>query len=382
MKIGILTLPLHTNYGGILQAYALQTILERQGHAAEIIKYASVSYPQYTNSNFGEMIAILKRIFKRVILCKDIKIFNYTNYVNEALASKDKFTRLFIEKYIHSYIIDSFNDIPNDRYDGIVVGSDQIWRKIYFTEAGGHIEDAYLRFAEHWNIKRMAYAASFGKRDINEYTTAEKSACKELIQKFDFVGVREDSGIGICAMEYGMDSTHVLDPTLLLKREDYVKLVEKSDMVKESKGNLFCYILDKNKEEEALIKKIAQTKGLIPFEVTAKSESSLSQLDERVQQPVEQWLKSFMDAQLVVTDSFHACVFSIIFNKPFIIIANKHRGVARIESLLNSFSLNARLQPCSCNLNILDQIIDWELVNRELKEKRKDCLNYFDILKS
>lgn len=381
MKIGILTLPLYINYGGILQAYALQTILERQGHVVEVIKYTSISYPPYKNTVLGESIATIKRIVKRTILGKDIKVFNYSNYVNEALAVKDKFTQPFIEKYIHNYIINSFCDLTSDRYDGIVVGSDQIWRHIYFTEEGRHIEDAFLNFAKDWNIKRMAYAASFGKGEIKEYTEDEIYACKSLIQKFDFVGVREESGVNICTKEFHKKSVQVLDPTLLLHREDYEKLVKNSNNLTNSKGNLFCYLLNKNKEEEVLIKKISKKEGLNPFEVVAKPESSLSPLDERVQQPVEQWIKAFMDARLIVTDSFHACVFSILFNKPFIVVANNHRGVARIDSLLKMFGLGSRLQSYDSDLTILGQSIDWEEVNEIIEKKRIECISYFDVLK-
>ena len=120
----------------------------------------------------------------------------------------------------------------------------------------------------------------------------------------------------------------VLDPTLLLKRADYIKLLKKE---KVSQGNLFCYILDETSKKESLVKKIAELNGLKPFYVKSKETPSfkncVKNIDECVIPGVLTWIQAFKDAELVVTDSFHGCVFSIIFNKRFI-TSSHHRLIS------------------------------------------------------
>ena len=93
-------------------------------------------------------------------------------------------------------------------------------------------------------------------------------------------------------------------------------------------------------EKTALVNKIAEEKHLVPFRVNSMIENPMSPLNERIQPPVEQWLRGFYDAAFVVTDSFHACVFSILFNKPFIVFGNYERGIGRFISLFEFFNIN------------------------------------------
>ena len=359
MRIGILTLPLHTNYGGILQAYALQTVLERMGHEVHVIEKnrRPLSIPiQKMPFCYG------KRIVKNIIGRK-CPIFYEQKYNREQPIIRQN-TDKFIKKYIHIAEYDDFSDIKESEYDAIVVGSDQVWRPKYFGL--NQIENAYLKFAEGWNIKRIAYAASFGT-DEWEYTPKQTEECGRLLRMFDVVSVREDSAVNLCKKHFGVEAQHVLDPTMLLNREDYIKLFEAVDTPK-SKGNLLCYILDETEEKKALIKRIADEKGLIPFNVKSQSDDINSPLSERVQPPLEQWLRGFYDAEFVVTDSFHACVFSILFNKPFIVYGNVDRGLSRFKSLLTMFGLEDRIIT-----NVIDEVnsseIDWNRVDRILNDR-------------
>ena len=142
--------------------------------------------------------------------------------------------------------------------------------------------------------------------------------------------------MGLCRKFLGVNASHVLDPTMLLDVQDYIDLVESANVPK-SKGTLLYYILDETKPTTDLISRLADKTGLIPFHGNSRVEDWSAPLAERIQPPVEQWLRGFMDADLVITDSFHACVFSIIFNKKFIVMGNSHRGTARINSLLRTF---------------------------------------------
>lgn len=370
MRIGILTLPLHTNYGGILQAYALQTILERMGHEVFIIekKQLPLSLPLYKIPySYG------KRIAKNILGHK-FPIF-YEQKCNRERPIIQQHTDRFIRKYIHLKQYEKFSDIKESEYDAIIVGSDQVWRPKYFSI--GKIEQAYLKFTEGWNIKRIAYAASFGT-DKWEYTPKQTKICRNLIQKFDAVSVREDSGVDFCRKHFGIEAQHVLDPTMLLDKEDYIKLFEEANTPK-SKGNLLCYILDETDEKNALIKHIVEEKSLIPFNVKCISNNITSPICERIQPSVEQWLRGFYDAEFVVTDSFHACVFSILFNKPFIVYGNMKRGISRLNSLLTLFGLNENLLIKMSDYKNFDEQSSKDTITI-LKEYRKEAYNFLSNL--
>jgi hypothetical protein len=366
MKIGVLTLPLHNNFGGILQAYALQKALRGLGYKAVLIdrlKYVSAG-PWYKKYPIYLKRAILKHLLRKDII---VKVDAETNRVPKSIARN---TDKFIDKHIKRVLTKDFANIAEKDFNAIIVGSDQIWRPKYFFST---IENAYLDFAKEWSIKRIAYAASFGT-DEWEYSDEQTANCAELLKKFNAVSVRESSAVELCKKRLGIKAEHVLDPTMLLDKEQYAKLFAKAKTAK-SEGNLFCYILDKNTDKHTIIDAIAKEKELIPFYVNSKYENPNAPLEERIQQPVEKWLRAFHDAEFVITDSFHACVFSIIFNKPFVVYGNKERGFARFESLLKMFGLNERL---ISSLNEIYTIaaspIDWSKVNNIHKKLKEESL--------
>lgn len=360
MKIAILTLPLHTNYGGILQAYALQTVLERMGHEVSVIE--KIRKPYRLKWNEAPSI-YMKRIVTKLI-GKSCTVF-YEQKLNREIPIIRQNTDLFITKYIHRKNYQDFNEIEEGFFDAFVVGSDQVWRAFWEKQCCIVIDNVYLKFTEGWNVKRMSYAASFGT-DEWDYTEQQTTKCRRLIQMFDAVSVREESGVSLCRDYLNVDAQHVLDPTMLLEKEDYIKLFEVAK-ISESRGNLLCYILDESQEKTNLIDGIAKEKSMKPFMVNSKVENMHAPLSERIQPPVEEWIRGFYDAKFVVTDSFHACVFSIIFQKPFIVIGNKERGLSRFESLLSCFGLTERMVSCVEDANkILDNTIDWKKVNEKL----------------
>ena len=239
--------------------------------------------------------------------------------------------------------------------------------RIFFSK----IENAYLEFAKEWRIKRIAYAASFGTEEW-EYTEKQTKSCATQLKKFNAVSVRESSAVQLCNDNFGVKAEHVLDPTMLLSKEDYIKLFKDYNAA-QSDGNLFCYILDEGEEKKSIVDCVVKEKGLQPFYVNSRYEDLDAPLEERIQQPIEKWLRAFYDAEFVITDSFHACVFSIIFNKPFIVYGNKERGMARFESLLTLFELEDRLVYSTCEVKkVLQTPINWERVNsihKQIKEK-------------
>lgn len=339
MKIGILTLPLHTNYGGILQAYALQTILENMGH--EVVVFDTPN--EYPLPPLWKLpICFAKRIMMKC-LGKPQKVFVERHLNHERLVISQNI-QPFVDTYIHRKVIRSFKELKATDYDAIVVGSDQVWRTIYFTPMWFHqpMDNAFLVFAENWNIRRLSYAASFGT-DKWEYTKEETEKCKKLIGKFNAISVREDGGVDLCRKHFNVSAQHVFDPTMLLSKEDYMELFLKSKTPR-SKGNLLVYVLDEKPELNMLVDNIVKERHLVPFSVNNPYEADGSKpLEKRIKLSVESWLRGFYDADIVVTDSFHACAFSIIFKKQFVVIGNKSRGMSRFESLLKMFGLEDRL---------------------------------------
>lgn len=368
MKTGILTLPLHTNYGGILQAYALQTVLERMGHDAYVISLADkpLRLPVW------RMPVKYARRLLRNLKGHPYPIF-YERKFNREKPIVRQHTDKFIRRYIKPAVYEGYGSIREGDFDAIVVGSDQVWRPQYFDD----IRTAYLDFTSGWKIRRMAYAASFGT-DRWEYGRLLTAQCARLLKRFDYVSVREDSGVDLCRERFGVEAEHVLDPTMLLHADDYALLAGSCGMY-DGKRGMMCYILDDTPWKAALTASVAESLNLQPFRVNSRVEDINAPLAERVQPPVEQWLRGFIDSRFVITDSFHACVFSIIFNKPFIAVANRGRGVSRFRSLLSMFGLEARLLDEEASPDVRALVsggIQWDDVNGRLSRYRDMSMDF------
>lgn len=355
MKIGILTLPLNINYGGILQAYALQTVLERMGHNVHLIE---IKKKPFRMPLWKAPFAFGKRIMRN-LSGQRWPIF-YERKMNREVPIIEKNTNTFIRKYIKSKIVGNYSNIREDDFDIIIVGSDQIFRARFLH----NIEHSFLDFAEGWKIKRLAYAASFGT-DKWEYNEQQTKECGRLLKLFDSVSVREISGVDLCRVHFDVNADFVLDPTMLLSAEDYIRLFKEANTPK-SLGNLLYYILDETSEKTQIINNIAKEKGLLPFNVKSKSDVISAPLADRIQPPVEQWLRGFYDAEFIITDSFHACVFSILFKKNFLVIGNECRGMSRFYSLLKTFSLENRLIVADEKKNLKITDIDFDSVYEKL----------------
>lgn len=372
MKIGILTLPLNSNYGGVLQAYALQTVLKRMGHdvlEVELKKNLRWQYPPLWKMplSFGK-----RFLFKYIVRRKNQKILleRYERKIYPLLVHD---ILEFISKYIKQFKVDKFIDCKG-KFDAFVCGSDQIWRYKYYLFFEGDIANVYLKFLGDDSCKRIAYAASFGT-DNWEYPAKETAECKNWIQKFDAVSVREETGVKLCSTYYDIKAKHVLDPTMLLSKDDYVDLIEKSDVPK-SKGNLFCYILDNTNEKMNVVKNIEKQRHLSSFFMKGDCGNWTEDLEKRIQPPVESWLRAFYDSEFIVTDSFHACVFSILFHKQFLVIGNKERGLARIYSLLSMFGLEDRLtSDTGLDINRM-KTIDYDRVDEILAKHREESRTF------
>lgn len=377
MKIGILTQPLINNYGGLIQNYALQQALIKLGHDPITIDQKEINY-----SPFRLFLARSKTWLLHILFP-----FKYGKPKYRLSQSEEKYIRrnsiLFIDKYIrHTDKCAGGEEFRNscikEGIEGFVVGSDQCWRPCYNM----YLKDMFLDFAKDMNVKkRVSYAASFGTDDW-EFNHEQTIECARLVKSFDKVTVREMSGVDLCKKHLGVDATHVLDPTMLLSKEDYICLIE-DEGIKKSEGSLFNYILDPTKEKSAFIQKVCESLELKAFQVLPKCNEDhrtkkdvKNRIDDCVYPSPIEWLRAFMDAKMTIVDSFHGTVFSIIFNKPFWVIGNEERGMSRFHSLLSLFGLEDRLITES-QFNSLDfkKQINWDEVNYILSNKRKESIN-------
>ena len=382
MKIGILTQPLHANYGGILQNYALQQVLKQVGHEVWTIDWEG-------GSGLRDMLYRMKVRVLHMLLPNRFPPLRYKpNDKERAIIQRN--TNHFIITYIkHTEAVHSYEGFVKQaskgKYDAYVVGSDQCWRPCY----NAFLPSMFLDFVQDKQVKRIAYAASFGTEKW-EFTSEQTNVCAPLAKKFDLVTVREDSGVKLCKEHFGVDAVHVLDPTMLLTKEDYIQLIEKEKESK-SNGTLFNYILDPDTKKSVFIQKVAESKGLKAFQVLPKCQTETrtkydvkNRIEDCVFLGVTTWLRAFMDAEVTIVDSFHGMVFSIIFNKPFWVIGNVSRGMSRFTSLLKMFHLEDRLLDADDRLDDVDfsKPIDWIMVNSILEEKRRECKSMLlDILK-
>lgn len=368
MKIAVLTLPLNSNYGGILQTYALQTVLERLGHHVTVFDHFQIPQQQPL---WRKPFAFIRRTLLKYIFRKQLRVFQerYEKKVRPLILRN---MLDFMERHLHRVMPKHYCDLRKDwSYDAVIVGSDQVWRKEYFPE---RIENAFLGFVKDKQVQRISYAASFGL-DVLDFTQKEIINCGKLLRMFDAVSVRETSGIKICKDRLGVEAQQVLDPTLLLKKEDYVQLIEEK-MPTKSGGTLMVSILDLTDKKQKMVDEMAKQRGLIPFQAVRDSIYAYdAPLNKRIMPSVESWLQGFRDAELVITDSFHACVFSIIFHKPFIALGNKARGMSRFVSLLSLFGLEDRLTKMDGNFDF-NTSIDWDDVDNRLDKLRTKSLAF------
>lgn len=362
-KIVILTHRLGFNYGGIMQAYALQNYLKDLEEGNSV----STTNIHPNNQLKAKLKYPLRIVMSRLKLDVSDLPPNFTD-----LISKDN------ERFISRYIQLTSTQKAADS-DILIVGSDQVWRQAYIDV------DKYLfSFIKDDSIPRISYAASFGRDDIDEYSPTMKNKAAKLAKKFKAISVREKSGVKIVKDEWDMDAIHHIDPTLLFDAAHYDKLIdEMSESHKRThKGKIFAYVLDREGEKGEIIKKAQNLLNKEVFEILPpkpKSYRDYKQQPDRYNlPPVTEWLRGFRDADFIITDSFHGCVFSIIYRKPFIAIGNKSRGLARFTSLLEMFDLENRLVGNSSEVTekLIHEKIDWHKIEDILHKEQRKSFNY------
>lgn len=348
-KIGILTLPLGDNYGGMLQAVTLYEFLSEQGYDVKFI---------YNTGYKSLLKRLIIKLFENIPFL-DIRGFLYSH-------KKIMFHRDFLNKYlvkqtrsVSTYA--EFKSITNkEKFDYIIVGSDQVWRWDYIKL---NYKIYFLDFVDNIYSKKIAYAASFGSD--NWGAPSKVNDIKKMLSSFSAVSTREKNGLAICSELGRLDCEFVIDPTLLINPIFYDRFIVKTDSNQSSSPKmLLVYILDNTINKSNYVNEILQRLGKNYFIKEINLQSALT---------VPEWVNAFNSAEFIITDSYHGMIFSIIFNKEFYIFSNFSRGASRFTSLLETLDLQNRIIHDDKSFKFqltLDKKIEYTPVNEKVNHLR------------
>lgn len=344
-KVGILTLHYGINYGGALQTYATLETLKKLGYDPIIIDRLPNSFSRRYP---------LRRKFAHPFTQRAFYLFRKHELqpISRPVFTSQEMTELLKEDYY-----------------GVVIGSDQVWRKEVFSVDG----DYYLIHQKDLPIKKVAYAASTGV-GYWQYDDSETKEITDSLNTFSGISVREAESVPLFKEHCGIDVQNLLDPTLLAAPRIYDTLLKKAHL--NGVGKLVTYMLDWNSNKERIVEDVSRRKDLPVQNILPLIKNRKSIKDRIINQDptVYDWVNQIATADFVVTDSFHGMAFSIIFNKQFIVIGNPERGMARFTSLLNHFGLADRLT--EKNVPNIDENIDYRKVSDLLSILREQGINF------
>lgn len=352
----ILSHAIFANYGGILQAFALQKALQKMSITCETVDYIPLGWCDWLIKQGPRAKLRYWRTLAAILFCGQCDdLPRYLVPMRHTL-----FKRCFMCLFQLDWHYSRMKKMGKSA--GFIVGSDQVWRCEYIREMG--VSLYFLSFATQEQRQRsIAYAASFGS-DVWEGTPEETAECARLLKDFKAVSVREHSGIRLCREIFGVEAVQMPDPTLLLEPADYSRIIRRWWTLRLPKPCMAVYLLDETEEKKRLTQSIAEQSGLYPQQLTAHGDAPRAM--DRIPLSIPQWLRCIRDSECVLTDSFHGCVFAIIFNKPFVCLGNEARGSARFDTLFSTFGLQERLliNPTPEQVaNLMRTPIDWKRVN-------------------
>ena len=332
MRVGIITITDGQNYGNRLQNYALQTVLHNLGLDVETLQRRTSRDRSFCQN----IVFFIKQIVKKVIGRKDTQF---------ARICRGRRFNSFNRKFIVFSSYELCNNVApknlSDKYDYFICGSDQIWNA-RFDIVKEDIKNNLAFFARE--EQRIAYAASFGTKDV---AYGYENLFRDELKKFKSIGVREEEGKRLVnELCNRKDAKVVIDPTLLLTQEQWKRIEKKPKYIKEGERFIVSYVIsDNNKKLNDCIYDISNqfNARIIILDVEFLADDRVLNQDFFCTMPNEFiWLISH--AECVLTDSYHASIFSILFHKPFICYKRKATEVgndmgSRIENLLKMFDL-------------------------------------------
>lgn len=348
MKIGIVTYAKCDNYGAELQAYALQWKLNQMGYDAELIDLEKKE--KDLASNKASIIPAIRNRFKVygwkalweiMKLCFDVlqrKISAKENETNQE--EKHKLFIEFFEKNIrHSakhYTLEEIRTTKDLDYDVYIAGSDQIWNYMHTD----YLDVYFLEFAKKFHAKRISYAASVSAASI---PTSYKEEYKRLIPNIQYLSVRELQGAKTIEQLSGRKAEVVLDPTLLITKEEWSKNIARNPL--KGQKYVLVYTLSGSKYITRLCESIANRLGckVVNMKINFRKDKN-GRMDSLFDLGPAEWVGLISGAEYVVTDSFHGTAFSINYNKPFTTLVNPVSNMnSRVLSILEITGLMDRI---------------------------------------
>lgn len=368
MKIGIMTFWWsQDNYGQLLQCYALQKYLRDAGHDAYLIRYINEE-----KSPFWKKIL---KAFNPILLYRFIKGRITSKKIMKEQATYSRNFDEFRGKYINQSEVfySSYKQLKENppEADVYIVGSDQVWNFSIFSNKNEYVYNSIhsymLDFGDD-SIKRMSYAASWSVKSISEELISE---IKPLIEKFSYISVREENGISLCK-QCGYDNAElVCDPTLLLSADVYRNLYMDEYVRKIEKKYIILYML--NNECDFDIQQVYDYAKQKDLDVVYVTGNGVINNREKFFATIPEWLYLIDNAEYVITNSFHCCVFSSLFNKKF--------GVVKLKGKVEG--MNTRFVALFNLLGIESRYIDscFEDLEKEYKIKKANLKsNFMEIL--
>ena len=360
-KIGIVTFWFtKENFGQLLQLFALYNYLQQNGHDVFVLKYDATKDKSIERSFFKKIQRVLSNPSKLLHFVNS-KIKHSKSSLNKRDLSLQGFDDFKQNRFNWSHEYNAYSELKSSppEADIYICGSDMIWGE------KASYKPYFLDFVK--SAKKIAFSPSFGRKEISpEYAKEVKS----MLSSFNAISVREESGVGICKQLGFQEAQWLPDPTTLLSMEEYIKIEQKP----KQDNYIFNYILAHDTS--------------IPFEkINALSEElnldlvncSTNKSDNRskVYPSIEEWLGYVHHAKYIITNSFHGCMFAIIFKKEFIflpLINNDARINERIYSFLNKMNLNDRIY--KSNINVVKNKIDYDTVDESLNSWVTDAKNF------
>lgn len=350
-KIGIITFHSAHNYGAVLQAYALQSKLED----ATIINYRNNDiekhYKVFNLYKGKNIIKIIKSFCANIVFYKRNK--KRYNKFEMFLKKNIKMTKEYFNE----------EELKNNppKFDIYITGSDQVWN----YEITNGIKDSYtLNFGDN-KIKRISYAASIGNAFLKKEL---KKEYRKKISKIDYISVREEKAKDIL-IDSGIkkDISVVLDPTLLLTGNEWNNKI--LNMQNEKEKYILAYVVEPNEEYYKIVNYLSQITGLKVIHFEKRGNKYKNVLRSAYTDGPLEFVNLIKNAEYVIATSFHATVFSIIFNKKFWIIPHKKTG-SRVTNLLKKLNINDRTVE---NLTEFKYIEIEKKINYKEVEQILDC---------
>ena len=364
MKVGIFTFHYAHNYGAVLQAYALKTYLQKCGHIVEIINYRN----KKISSNYKRKLHVtcnLRDIIHLKRLYGHIKFFLNLKYAQIEWNEQYNKFEAFIQKYLSKDREITYSDLLDyvEKYDILFTGSDQVWA----SNLTGGLDKVYL-LDFPFSGRKASYAASNGNCYIKE---SERNLMKKSLSNFYAISTRESKLSDTIMNDLNLFSQCVVDPTLLLKKEDYSIFLDKNKKTKEK--FVFVYYVAEDRTMSLFSKKVADQLGYKLIELHYFSKKDFDKETQFANFGPEDFIQAINDSSLIITNSFHGTALSIIFQKNFY---SYYLHNDRIENLLNKISLENRHVGPGFSVEIENISIDYNVTNRELSNYRKSSKDY------